>query len=134
MRRGNLLRIGLCACLCAAGAVGAAELRKCEGKGGNSYVSGACPPGTREVWTRPVEPEPVVDTKREAAKQQRTAARSRSRSSNRGQRSRSAAQSTGPGSCEAAKRRRDDFRERHWYTITYEQLSALDQRVARACR
>ena len=127
MRRTNIFRIGLCACLCAAGAVGATELRKCEGKGGNSYVSGACPPGTREVWRRAVEPEPApaVDKKREA-KQQRTAGR--------GQRSRSAAQSAGPASCEAAKRRRDDFRDRHWYTITYEQLSALDQRVAQACR
>lgn len=133
MRRTNIFRIGLCACLCAAGAVGATELRKCEGKGGNSYVSGACPPGTREVWTRSVEPEPApaVDKKRET--KQRTAARSRT-SAGRGQRSRSAAQSAGPASCEAAKRRRDDFRDRHWYTITYEQLSALDQRVARACR
>ncbi len=120
-------------CLCVIGTADAADVRKCVGKTGNSYVSGACPPGTREAWARQVvaastpaasRPSPVHADTRPARRKSGASVRQ----------PRSSAKPSPERACEAAKRRRDELRDRDWYTLTYDQLSALDRRVARACR
>lgn len=123
----------VCAWLCAAGGIAAAgEVRKCGGREGHSYVSGDCPPGTREVWSRRIEPEPVVATG--GPNPPRPTPEPAQRRPPRAGAARRAAPARKETACEAAKRRRDEIRDRDWYTITYERLSALDARVARACR
>lgn len=125
----------LCLCLCIAGAADAADVRKCIGKAGNSYVSGACPPGTREAWMRQVvaESAPAAASQASRAHAASGAAR-REPAAGRGRQRRASAPPAPERACEAAKRRRDEVRDRDWYTLTYDQLSALDRRVARACR
>lgn len=126
-----------CMGLCMAGVADAADVRKCIGKGGNSYVSGACPPGTREAWLRRVVAEPVraADPRASRTRADRAAPRSaRKAADGHARQRRSSTQAAAERACEAAKRRRDEVRDRDWYTLTYEQLGALDRRVERACR
>lgn len=117
----------------AAADAGEGEARKCSGREGPSYVSGPCPPGTREVWTRRIESAPAAAPGRSQRRPAAEAPRKprRAASAGRGGRGGATQKET---SCEAAKRRRAEVRDRDWYTITYERLSALDERVARACR
>lgn len=137
MRISTGVCIALLAYLFVAKAI-AGEVRKCTHRDGSrTYVSGACPAGTREAWVRNVQPEPVTaDTLRERQaelnrRQQRSRARGRSGvGSQPGRTSRNNAAQA----CEAAKRRRGEVRDRDWYTLTLAQLRALDERVARACR
>ncbi|HJR73717.1 MAG TPA: hypothetical protein VJ806_08770 [Luteimonas sp.] len=117
------------------GAADAADVRKCVGKAGNSYVSGTCPPGTREAWARQVVAEPTpAAAPRPSRERGDTGPARRKSSAGHGRPRRSPAQPAPERACEAAKRRRDEVRDRDWYTLTYDQLSALDRRVARACR
>lgn len=125
--------------LFATAAVEAGELRKCSNHDGSHhhYVSGDCPAGTREVWVREVQPEPVdvVAMQQRQAELNRWQPRSRARGgAGRG----SGRRPEGPTdkanrACEAAKRRRDEVRDRDWYTLTLGQLRALDDRVAKSC-
>ncbi|TKR29566.1 hypothetical protein FCE95_15665 [Luteimonas gilva] len=120
-----------------AGPADAADVRKCIGKGGNSYVSGACPPGMREAWVRQVvaEAAPAVDARTGRTRADRAATRSGKKAGGgHARQRRSSAQAPADRACEAAKRRRAEVRDRDWYTLTYEQLGALDRRVERACR
>lgn len=118
----------------------AGELRKCRSDAGghHHYVSGRCPAGTREVWMREVQPEPVdaVALQKRQAELNRWQQRSRGRSGAvRGSGGRTQGQTNRAGrACETAKRRRDEVRDRDWYALTLDQLRALDDRVARACR
>lgn len=117
----------------------AGEVRKCRSDAGHhTYVSGDCPLGTREVWTREIRPEPA-----DAAAMQKHQAelnRWQQRNRRRGGPGRSSGsrpqirQDRAGRACETAKRRRDEVRDRDWYTLTLDQLRALDDRVARACR
>ena len=118
----------------------AGEVRKCiSPAGGNHhYVSGDCPAGTREVWMREVQPEPAdaIAMQKRQAELNRWQQRSRGRGSagrSSGGRTKGPADKAGRA-CETAKRRRDEVRDRDWYTLTLDQLRALDDRVAKACR
>ncbi|MCL1634753.1 hypothetical protein M2650_08935 [Luteimonas sp. SX5] len=137
MRIRTGVSLAVWACLFAAGA-DAGEVRKCEHRdGSHSYVSGACPAGTRQAWVRDVEPEPVdADRLRERQTalnrwQQRSRVRG---SSGGGSRPSQTSRNNAAKACETAKRRRNEVRDRDWYTLTLEQLRTLDDRVARACR
>lgn len=118
----------------------AGELRKCRSDAGghHHYVSGDCPAGTREVWMREVQPEPVdaVAVQKRQAELNRWQQRSRARgAAGRGSSGRSRGPTDKAGqACETAKRRRDEVRDRDWYTLTLDQLRALDDRVSKACR
>lgn len=120
----------------------AGEVRKCRDDTGHpSYVSGACPPGTRELWLREVAPEPVPADDiprrlRELRQWQERNQRSSARGypSRRGFRSRPMPVDTQARACEKARRRRDEVRDRDWYTITIDRLRQLDDAVTRACR
>lgn len=137
MRPGTGISIIACTCLFVAAAIDASEVRKCSARDGqSSYVSGDCPAGTREVWVREMKPEPVAASEPKKAKSNRSPSGERQqagRHSGGGRRPPHAASKPGQ-SCEAAKRRRDEVRDRDWYTLTLDQLRALDDRVARACR
>lgn len=117
----------------------AGEVRKCRGDAGHHiYVSGDCPVGTREVWAREVQPEPAdpVAMQKREAELNRWQQRSRGRGGP-GRNSGSQPQvrrDKADRACETAKRRRDEARDRDWYTLTLDQLRALDDRVAKACR
>lgn len=134
------IAILLTAWLFATAVVEAGELRKCSNRDGSHhhYVSGECPSGTREVWMREVQPEPVdaVALQKRQAELNRWQQRGRARrSAGRGSRGRSQGPADKAGrACETAKRRRDEVRDRDWYTLTLDQLRALDDRVAKACR
>lgn len=129
----------LSAWLFATAVADAGELRKCRSDTSHhTYVSGDCPAGTREVWVREVQPEPVDATamQKRQAELNRWQQRSRGKGGvGRGSRGRSqgATERTGRA-CETAKRRRDEVRDRDWYTLTLDQLRALDERVASACQ
>lgn len=118
----------------------AGELRKCRSDTGghHHYVSGDCPAGTREVWMREMQPEPTdaVTLQKRQAELNRWQQHSRGRSgARRGSSSRMQGPTDKAGrACETAKRRRDEVRDRDWYTLTLDQLRALDDRVAKACR
>ena len=120
-------------CSVAVAGAGAGLVRKCSGRESHSYVSGACPPGTHEVWTRRVELEPAAMDERKRGGPAAMAARKPRRppATGHGQGTAGRPKET---ACDAAKRRRAEIRDRDWYTITYQRLSALDERVARACR
>lgn len=113
----------------------AGDVRKCRDREGRySYVSGDCPAGTREIWVRQVQPEPVAEAARRNAEPKGRRQRSyRLSGAGSGHRTQDRKDKAGRA-CETAKRRRDEVRDRDWYTLTLDQLRALDERVARACR
>ncbi len=121
-------------CLVTAAVADAGEARKCSDRDGrSSYVSGACPAGTREIWVREFEPEPIdaaVAQKRRIEHEGRP-----SRAHGQGYRrpQRDSKRNRADRACETAKRHRDQVRDRDWYTLTLEQLRALDDKVARSC-
>lgn len=127
--------------LLAATAAQADQVRKCSGRDGHhSYVSGACPPGTRQLWVLEVTPEPVAadePARRLAALEQWQWRQEQLRSRSMGVRYRWRPRprvDTAARACDKARRRRDEIRDRDWYTVTIDRLRKLDEQVARACR
>ena len=112
------------------------NLFKCVGgRGEVSFQSTPCTGGDRIAWARNVAPEPprAPASGPSGGARARSSAVSRSRSSSGGAASR-ASRSAGPSTCDAAKARRADLRERQWRTISFDQLRSLDDEVARACQ
>lgn len=105
-------------------------LRKCvAADGAVSYQALPCAEGSEQRWVQPVKPDPApVRGAAPAAERAGTprprafvADAPRPRRDPRKQR------------CEAARREADEERDRLWNRLTFDQRSALDARVARAC-
>ncbi len=133
--------IGLTVALASMG-VDASELSRCIGRGGAiSYVSGACPTGSRTDWHQELVPaKPMVmdayararmADAREWQARNRAEVSSLVRSQN--------ARGRGRGSrtvdrCAQAKKRRDRTRDREFRSMTYDRAVSLDDQVREACR
>jgi len=119
--------------LLAAVAPATMELRKCVAPGGaTSYQTAPCAEGATEAWSQPVQAEPVRPAPRTAVGRlpvPRSAAGARAtataRPSPRDQRR---------ARCDKARREADELRDRQWNRLGFDERSALDARVARACR
>jgi len=123
----------------AAAAAGLASVVKCLSADGRAiYQATPCGAGMTQAWSREIpsrEPPPsapgvVADRRRRVAESASDAA------TVRGRPRADAAPPQDPKvrACETAKLRRADRRDRHWRTIRFDELRALDDEVARACR
>ncbi len=123
----------------AAGATGVASVVKCLAADGRVvYQATPCGAGMTQAWSREMRfkqapataPGEVPDRPGRVAKPapDTTAIRGRSRADA------APAQDPKARACESAKVRRADRRDRHWRTIRFDELRALDDEVARACR
>ncbi|MBW8311516.1 MAG: hypothetical protein K0M64_05715 [Rhizobium sp.] len=105
-------------------------LRKCvAADGAVSYQALPCAEGSEQRWAQPVKPDPV-SAPRAAAPAERTAAsRTRAGVADPARPRRDPRRER----CEAARRDADEQRDRLWNRLTFDQRSALDAKVARAC-
>ena len=116
----------------------ASELRKCvAADGAVSYLDRDCPEGSRQAWSRDVKalvapaPEKTLGpaNKPAAARPRTPPVRSVGAAPSRAPTARDRAKAR----CEAARRDADEQRDRLWNRLSFEQRSALDAKVARAC-
>lgn len=105
-------------------------LRKCvAADGAVSYQALPCAEGSEQRWVQPVKPDPTpvpraaAPPERAAAPRVRAGAAEPSRPRRDPRRER----------CEAARRSADEQRDRLWNRLSFDQRSALDAQVARAC-
>lgn len=108
------------------------NLFKCvNARGEVSFQATACPVDARVIWARTVRPDtkavgpqtrPVAQDKRNSSAPARAPVGRRS-----------STRAAPASSCDAAKMKRADIRDRQWRTIRFDQLRALDEDVARAC-
>lgn len=108
-------------------------LRKCVAPGGATrYQTAPCGEGDTEAWSQPVQPEPP----RPAARPSGQAAPTRPATARapRAASPRASAREARRQRCERARREADEQRDRFWNRLTFDQRSALDAKVARACR
>lgn len=105
-------------------------LRKCvAADGAVSYQALPCAEGSQQHWVQPVKPDPVSAPRTAPPAEPAAAPRARA----------GAADSPRPRRdprkerCEAARREADEQRDRLWNRLGFDQRSALDAKVARAC-
>ncbi|GAB2663229.1 hypothetical protein [Arenimonas aestuarii] len=111
-----------------------AELRKCvAASGAVSYQTLPCAEGSRQAWVQPVKveaaPRPHAAPAQGAApvrgRLPSAAGKARARGSELAQARRQR--------CDKARAAADELRDRLWNKLDFQQRSALDAKVARAC-
>ncbi|KFN43248.1 hypothetical protein N790_11090 [Arenimonas malthae CC-JY-1] len=105
-------------------------LRKCvAADGAVSYQALPCAEGSQQRWAQPVKPDPAPVPRAAPAAERAGTARPRASVADPPRPRRDPRRER----CEAARRDADEQRDRLWNRLTFDQRSALDAKVARAC-
>jgi hypothetical protein len=105
-------------------------LRKCvAADGAVSYQALPCAAGSEQRWVQPVKPDPAPAPRAAAPPERAAAPRVRAGAAEPPRPRRDPRRER----CEAARRKADEQRDRLWNRLSFDQRSALDAQVARAC-
>lgn len=129
--------------LCFGSVLYAGELHRCQLANGRvHYSDGACPKGSLEIWVRDLGTNHGTLSEDARARQEDARAWQRQNRSEvaalvrlQNARRRGSSRSTSANdTCEKARKRRDQIRDREFKTMTFDRAVELDDQVREKCR